>query len=101
MIVNHLLNKNHNFICIKKEQVLDTINPERMLERNPNPRLVDRKPDIEVTDFDGNQAKGVNDYPLHLASIDKTTSVHRVNSQGQLAMFGRGGGSSSVLNFAK
>ena len=99
MIVNHLLNKNANFICIKKEQVLDTINPERMPERNP--RLIDRKPDIEVMDFDGNQPKGVNDFPLHLSSIDKTTSVYRVNSQGQLAMFGRGGSSNTVLNFAK
>lgn len=50
MIVSHFLNKNHHFICVKKEQVLDTMNPDRGGIRQR--RLLERQPDIEVSDFE-------------------------------------------------
>jgi len=50
MIVSHFLNKNHHFICVKKEHVLETMNPDRVGIRQR--RLLERQPDIEVSDFE-------------------------------------------------
>lgn len=42
LIVVHLLNKNHNFVCLKREQVLDAIYPERRQAREEEEKILNQ-----------------------------------------------------------
>jgi len=33
LIVSHMLKKNHSFTCVKKDYVLNSVDPKRMLNR--------------------------------------------------------------------
>lgn len=88
LIVTHLLNKNRNFMCVKRDQVLDSLYPARagegtaskVKELNAYFNNLHETTEFERASVDKNLVgKAVNDVPLQL-SIDKT-AMHRVNSQ--------------------